>query len=411
MRKADHRRNHHTIGIGVGESRFKMEIPDNLGSVRYIPAFDGLRAICIFFVIAFHVISSDRLWLQNIAHRGWCGVDIFFVLSGFLITWILITEQDKSDTINLPRFYIRRAMRLQPAYLSGLSGFSLLLFLFHRTNFNLIAHALPYFLTYSLNLGLAFGLIAYPPYGLAWSLCIEEQFYLCWPWVLRRLGTQKALPVMLFIIGLVAVHRSIVYLSWNWTHLAAPSMASLDRIYYATDTRIDTLLIGCVIALALRLRVLDTFITHFRRPWFTVFALALTVVVFAWSTGGQFKGGWRAATLGFTLMSASAGLLILALFLNADSGLSSFLSWKPMVFVGKISYGIYLFHDIIWNAYAHTFHLSDQAVGTLTQELTALAVVSILSVAVAALHYRFIEKRFLKLRDWLENIFLMRKSD
>jgi peptidoglycan/LPS O-acetylase OafA/YrhL len=194
----------------------------------------------------------------------------------------------------------------------------------------------------------------------------------------------------------------MVYMSWNWTHLAAPSMASLDRIYYGTDTRIDTILFGCAFALALRLGVLDPFIKHLRRPWFTTFALALTVVVFAWSTGGSFKGGWRAATIGFTLMSASAGLLILALFLNGDSGLSRFLSGKLIVFVGKISYGIYLFHEIIWSAYARSFHLSNEFIGTLPEEVTALVVVTILSVMAAALHYRIIERRFFNLRDRLE---------
>ena len=383
------------------------EVPEgaytnNLGHVRYIPAFDGLRAICIFLVIAFHVISSNRLWLQNIASRGWCGVDIFFVLSGFLITWILVAEQDRSNTINLPRFYLRRAIRLQPAYLSGLFVFALLLFLFHREKFPVIAHALPYFLTYSLNLGLAFGFLEYPPYGQAWSLCIEEQFYLCWPWLLRRFGAQKSLPVIILIIAVVPVYRSMVYMCWNWTHPATPSIASLDRIFYGTDTRIDTILIGCAFALALRMGVLDRYIEHLRKPWFTAFALAVTVAVFAWSTGGAFKGGWRAATIGFTLMSASAGLLIVALFLNGDSGLSRVLSGKFIVFVGKISYGIYLFHEIIWSAYARTFHLSDGTIGTLPQEATALVVVTILSVTAAALHYRIVEKRFFNLRDRLE---------
>jgi peptidoglycan/LPS O-acetylase OafA/YrhL len=126
------------------------------------------------------------------------------------------------------------------------------------------------------------------------------------------------------------------------------------------------------------------------------------VTVFAWSTGESFKGGWRAATIGFTLMSASAGLLIVALFLNEDSILSRLLSTRPMVFIGKISYGIYLFHEIIWSAYARTFHLSDEVIGTLLQEITAVAVVTLLSITAAALHYRIIERRVFSLRDRLE---------
>jgi peptidoglycan/LPS O-acetylase OafA/YrhL len=101
-------------------------------------------------------------------------------------------------------------------------------------------------------------------------------------------------------------------------------------------------------------------------------------------------------------MSASAGLLIVALFLNEDSILSRLLSTRPMVFIGKISYGIYLFHEIIWSAYARTFHLSDGVVGTLLQEITAVAVVTLLSITAAALHYRIIERRFFSLRDRLE---------
>jgi peptidoglycan/LPS O-acetylase OafA/YrhL len=372
---------------------------NNLGAVRYVPAFDGLRAICVLLVVLFHVISSDRPWLQNIARRGWCGVDVFFVLSGFLITWILVAEQDQTETINLPRFYLRRVMRLQPAYFSGLLIFSALIFLFHREKFPVIDNALPYFLTYTLNLGLAFGFLEYPPYGQAWSLCIEEQFYLCWPWMLGQFSAEKLLSAILWIIGAVAVYRTIVYVWVTWPDPATPSMAALDRIFYGTDTRIDTILSGCGFALALRLGVLDRFIEHLRKPWFTNLALGMMLAVFAWSTGGSFKGGWRAATIGFTLMAGAAGLLIVALFLNGDSIWSRLLAKKPLVFIGKISYGIYLFHEIIWSAYARLFHLSDAAIGSLPEEIAALTIVTGLSIMAAALHYRFIEMRFFRLRD------------
>jgi peptidoglycan/LPS O-acetylase OafA/YrhL len=148
--------------------------------------------------------------------------------------------------------------------------------------------------------------------------------------------------------------------------------------------------------------VLDRFIEHLRKPWFTNLALGMMLAVFAWSTGGSFKGGWRAATIGFTLMAGAAGLLIVALFLNGDSIWSRLLAKKPLVFIGKISYGIYLFHEIIWSAYARLFHLSDAAIGTLPEEIAALTIVTGLSIMAAALHYRLIEMRFFRLRDRLE---------
>ena len=111
--------------------RYRDETPAHLlGRVRYVPAFDGLRALCIVAVIAFHVVSSDRPWLENVARRGWCGVDVFFVLSGFLITWIIATELDQTGTFNLNRFYARRALRLQPTFFTGLLGVTLLMWFF-----------------------------------------------------------------------------------------------------------------------------------------------------------------------------------------------------------------------------------------------------------------------------------------
>ncbi len=96
-----------------------------LGRLSCQPAFDGLRAICITTAIAFHVGSWDRAWLNNQTNRGWVGVDVFFVLSGFLITWIVVAELERSGTSSLRRSYFRCVLRQQPAFFSGLIAFSL----------------------------------------------------------------------------------------------------------------------------------------------------------------------------------------------------------------------------------------------------------------------------------------------
>jgi peptidoglycan/LPS O-acetylase OafA/YrhL len=373
-----------------------------LGRVRYQPAFDGLRAVCITAVIAFHVGSSDRVWLNNLTNRGWVGVDVFFVLSGFLITWMVVAELERSGTFNLQRFYFRRVLRLQPAFFSGLILFGALLFFFHWEHFLILAHDLEYFLTYTLNIAVAFGLIALPPYGVAWSLCIEEQFYLCWPWTLRKFGVRRCLRIALALIGIVLIHRCVVFARMNPGHLMAPTQRSLDRVYYGLDTRIDTILIGCAAALALWEPTVQSLFERLRDwRWFSAAACVVAIVAAAWATAGSTINGcgWRAATVGFTLIAAATALFVIALFLQPQSWPARILSWPAMVFVGKISYGIYLFHDLVWRAVARLMHLRFEAIGTISQEVTAIVAVWTISVGVAWLHYRFVETKFLALRE------------
>ncbi len=384
--------------------RFREDAADDLlGRVRYVPAFDGMRALCIVAVIAFHVVSTNQPWLQNIAKRGWCGVDVFFVLSGFLITWILTTELDQTGSVNLERFYARRALRLQPTFISGLIAVTALLYVLNRAKFFTVIHEWPYFLTYTYNFAVAFGVIRFTTYGQVWSLCIEEHFYLCWPWVLRRGGTRGCFRLALGIIIAVLLYRSTLYGWMNWGHLATPSMRSLDRIYYGTDTRIDTILVGCATALALREESLQAF---FRRlaawPWFTTAAIAVALVAFGWTTGGAFKGGWRASTVGFSLIAVTTAAVVVAVFFQPQSLLARCLAWPPMVFVGKISYGIYLFHDPLWDALGRLMGLRFGQVGTLPQEITALLLVFFGSVAIAWVHFVVVEKRFLAWRDRMD---------
>jgi peptidoglycan/LPS O-acetylase OafA/YrhL len=374
----------------------------NAGSDRsdYIPSFDGLRTISIAAVIIFHVISAGPSWLQEAARRGWYGVDVFFVLSGFLITWIISSELEKTGAINLPRFYARRALRLQPAYFSGLLLTGLLTFFRHHADFPRFLAALPFLLTYSLNLAVAAGRFALPPYGIAWSLCIEEQFYLAWAWMLRRLGLRGGLRFAVGAVALVPVYRTALYVWLNWGHLAVPTQETHARLFYATDVRLDTIFVGCALALAVnrnRMKPLIQWLRDWRR--FPAVAVLTALAAIVWGTGGDESGcGWRCFTLGFTLMSASVGLVVLSLFLQQNSWLSRCLSWRPIVFVGKISYGVYLFHMLVWQLVGHGLEITTGSLSSGKQELAAVVLVWTGSVAVAWLHYSFVEQPFLALR-------------
>ena len=230
----------------------------------YVPSLDGLRAVCIAAVIFFHVpMPAGHPWLQAVHSRCWYGVDMFFILSGFLITWILAVEFENTGKVDLAYFYRARSLRLLPAYFSALVlvfGAAYLSGIPRRqVKFFPPAKVWPLLLTYSLNLWIA--ATAIWPAGLShfWSLCVEEHFYLSWSFVFRRWGISRALKIALAAIVVVAAYRSGLYLFMNWGHLASPSRASYYRIHYATDTRIDAILIGCALALLMREGRLERF--------------------------------------------------------------------------------------------------------------------------------------------------------
>ncbi len=382
-----------------------------LGKVRHIPALDGLRALCVTAVIFGHSASpigpNDRVspWIGYLAARGWLGVDVFFVLSGFLITWILSVELESSTTINLPRFYLRRALRIQPAYFSGLILTLLLVFLKFRRYLPETAATLPYFLTYTLNLAIAWGLT--PPnnrYGQAWSLCIEEQFYFLWPIALRALG-ERAWRFLVVAIALVMAWRTSVFWWFNWGHFFGGG-GDIRYVYFSTDTRIDTILIGCVAALTLRDAAFTAFWGRVARiRGFTLGAAALALGLMAWCTqldlGFGLRGSWRMWTFGSTFIAITVAFLIAGLVLQPDSYLARMLSLRPLVFVGKISYGMYLFHFLV---FGFVYHLTHPRPG-LQPPLATLFIFALVlsgSVAVAWLHYAIVEKRCLAWRETLE---------
>jgi peptidoglycan/LPS O-acetylase OafA/YrhL len=366
-----------------------------IGDTR-IRSFDGLRAICISGVVLLHSSGNAHSgWLRALSKRGWFGVDVFFVLSGFLITQILLAELDSKATINLPRFYIRRALRLQPAYFSAL-----LLVLadeFVRRDFALFAW-LPFYLTYSLNFAIAY-FRSSAPLNAAWSLCIEEQFYFLWPWCLRNMNPRRALPMLLSSIGAITLYRTALYTWMNWGHFLDASPASYMQLWYRTDTRIDTILVGCAFALAFRAgRFQSLWAWLGTAKWFPSLT-AFSSLGIAWYVTDDVVHGhiWRYYTYGATVAAFATGLVVAALFIQRESWLARLLSWGPLVYVGKVSYGIYLFHPFVIGAVERTLRLrgNGSAPAQLAVFFSALAG----STLVAGLHFQYVETRFLKLRD------------
>src|SRR5690348_4347677 len=203
-----------------------------------------MRALSIAGVMLAHTFSSGAGTLWPMLRRGGYGVDVFFVLSGFLITWILAAEMEHAGRIDLPRFYWRRALRIQPAYFSALLLFFGAMALFSDAPLGALMATLPLYLTYSFNFALPY-LTATPLFVVAWSLCIEEQFYFLWPWTLNQLTLRRALRAVLWMLGALMVYRAAVFI------VIQPSGENA-LFSYRTDMRIDPILVGCALALWLR---------------------------------------------------------------------------------------------------------------------------------------------------------------
>jgi peptidoglycan/LPS O-acetylase OafA/YrhL len=279
----------------------------------YTPALDGLRGIAILAVIGVHAFGEPL--------GGFYGVDLFFVLSGFLITTLLLEEHDRSGGIAMGAFYRRRAYRLLPGLLAVLAVYAALTLASQRALEQIAAGGL-----YGANFFLASGshFLDGTPFVPYWSLAQEEQFYLVWPLLLVLL-LQRRVRESRVAWALGAVLLGLMVYRYG---LAAEG-ASATRLYYAPDTHANGLVLGCLLAL-LRRRGL-------RVPalvgWI---GLAALLVAFAFPTlTGGLVFGLDPATIAAALLTGAA----------LEQGLlSRCLSFRPLVWIGLISYSLYLWH-------------------------------------------------------------------
>ncbi|MGZ4709060.1 MAG: acyltransferase family protein, partial [Acidimicrobiales bacterium] len=299
----------------------------------YRPAFDGLRAIAVIPVLLFH---ASVTW----ARGGFLGVDVFFVLSGFLITRLLLEERELTGRIALLRFYLRRVLRLFPA-LVAVSVASLVyatVWLDHGQAVR-AAHDLFAAATYRMNWVEA--LHAQPPFGLldhTWSLSIEEQFYLLWPLGLLlayRLGRGRG--VFVAALGGAALSAGVRALLW---HGGQP----VHRVYYGLDTHADGLLLGCALAAVTLYRpgplreALRGASGRVAGRWAGPVALAMLAL--AASQTALFSKGLP--SWGYPIVGVLTAIVIADVW--AGGVLDRALRPTALVAIGRISYGLYLWH-------------------------------------------------------------------
>lgn len=302
------------VSASAGESR-----------LPYVPALDGLRGIAILVVMAFH---------SNLLQGGFLGVDIFFVLSGFLITALILDEWTQTGSVNLRNFYARRALRLLPALFTLLAVILLFPSVFMPSQidpYKIALIVLGYFANWAAAFQIAYLHVLQP----TWSLAIEEQFYMAWPplltlllhWQVRRR----------YIVGLVSA--GIVTSALLRVVLWEPTRAGWARVYFGLDTRMDSLLLGCLLGLLFAWG-------YFARPMPVLratagathlAALALVVLFIVASDRSTYY-------LDGLIGSCATAIILISLLTSPSTLVTRGLQQPVLRWIGRVSYGLYLWH-------------------------------------------------------------------
>jgi peptidoglycan/LPS O-acetylase OafA/YrhL len=314
-------------------------------TLEYRPALDGLRAVAVLAVMIEHSGVRRPGSTGLLVPGGFLGVDVFFVISGFLITSLLLLERRRTGRIDLRRFWLRRARRLLPAVgvmvaltcvLAAVTDLAIdeatlqgdaLAALAYVANWRFIVTDQSYFA--------AFGLPS--PFRHLWSLSLEEQWYLVFPPVLVGLLAlvRRRTGLLLGVLGAAAA-ASALWMALLYTPGRDPS-----RVYYGTDTRAQALLIGALLAVVMvRLPALTRRLARLT-PLLGVAGLAALAGLFA-TVSGQ---GARLYQGGFAVVALASVAAVAAVALPDASGPAKrALAWRPAVAVGRVSYGLYLWH-------------------------------------------------------------------
>jgi len=381
----------------AGESKPKDADAPRFWVRPYYSSLNGLRGLAVAMVFLHHFGGSLHVFTDEYL---WTGVDLFFVLSGFLITGILYDSLD--DPHYFRNFYVRRALRIFPIFY----GFFLVLAVLTPILHLHLERGILAFVFYFGNLTVPFAdLLRHNPtvismmhhgslmevgnVGHLWSLCVEEQFYLIWPTVVWWVRDRRRLMAVCVLVALCTIVLRILLLTY-----ATESELGQYLIHWSTYTRCDTLLIGAWLALFLRGRELSP--VQLRRMSMGLFWPATAGLAFGiveWRGHGVLHNPF-VITVGYTLIGlAAAGFLLRAL--DDDSLVARVLRWGPLSGLGAISYGFYFFHAIP----SYPLHRLADMHPALTNVIP-LAWFAV-TVGLAWLSFHFYETPFLRLKKVL----------
>jgi peptidoglycan/LPS O-acetylase OafA/YrhL len=335
---------------------------------RYVRELDGIRALAVTVVVVAHY------GLNSVVPGGF-GVTLFFFLSGYLITTLFFAEYRETAGISIPQFYMRRWLRLTPPLIISVvlgvvfspivrhavggtpppTGATLAALFYYTNYYDLYHHLAPFVII---------------PFGICWSLAVEEHFYLVWPWIIRR-GIGNPQRLCLFVTGVC-----VAVLIWRCVARWLLPMPT-DYTYYATDCRIDSILYGALLRTLFETSWSTTAVMLLRLPITRILAVLALLSTFI-IRNDNFRETLRYSIQGVALMPFFTAVLVEEPF----SLVRRMLANPPMVLIGRLSYSIYLFHLLVWTPGQVYFGSQHPAVWAISSVLLTGLVAYILFISV-----------------------------
>ena len=365
----------------------------------HVPLLDGLRGLAILLVLFYHqtiLVSAAPMdeWLARISAVGWIGVDLFFVLSGFLITGILYDAKGSANYFR--NFYARRVLRIFPLYYAVVI-FSLVVLPqlghYKAANFGRIAGDEIWYWVFLSNVSIAAaGQFRHAILDISWSLAIEEQFYLIWPLVVLFFSRSALLKICLGCIAFSLGLRIVLVLTG----------VSPIAVYVLTPCRLDGLAVGALLALSVRGTANAPAWTR-HAPKIFLASGALLLALALWQGGLAWDNRW-VQTLGYTLLAIFFGALLAQILVTApQTRLARVFGSSVLIAFGIYSYALYLFHmpvrgvlrDFVFNRFP--FFVFGSLV---VWQILFYVVATGLTLALAFLSWQLYEKHFLALKRY-----------
>lgn len=344
----------------------------NTNASARMPGLDGMRALSVIAVVWHH--SHPGFPDLPISYNGFLGVDVFFVLSGFLITNLLLSEKLLTGTISLRGFYIRRSLRIFPLYYLVLAFLSVY-FKFSGASSNAVEflRELPWHVSYTSNWAQLKSMMA-----ITWSLSAEEQFYLVWPPLLVWLGARSVWPLVAFLVVNQAINFGAFDAALASVGISYESLSILQITF-------TPILLGVLLAFAIRLAACKRLAR--RLPTWAPFVACVIALAFA-NMPSDLRGWPRLS------FHVAITCVIATVVLRPESRVVRALEWQPLAYVGTVSYGIYLLHKLV----LHVMNRGLDAVSHNAPDL--LFVLGLIgTVGVAGLSYRYFEAPILRLKE------------
>jgi peptidoglycan/LPS O-acetylase OafA/YrhL len=386
-----------SLSVQVEESAAVSAQP----GIQHLPQLDGIRGIAILLVLCTHLGAILRSeFFSRYLEAGWIGVDLFFVLSGFLITRILLNTRESERYYS--RFYIRRGLRIWPLYYVYIGVIFGGLFLLNHAGViaRLTGHGqefsfsfktpVIFYVFYLQNLYPGSLFSFYDPLSITWSLCIEEHFYLLWPLLIRKLSVSSLKRILWAMLFLSPVIRLAVYLALKGHDFKI----FYQTVYRVTPFHVDAIIAGSLLALYL---YENPGLNIFRKQFWISMAAGAAISIICLVCADE--NGIVTSILFSSVAAMFAGVVGLSLL----GWQMRLFTMRPLRYLGKISYGLYLLHvPVVLLFQSHNFLRKVFHIGNTTLlEFTGAIVAMGLSLAIASFSFKFFEQPMLDLKGRL----------